>query len=288
MARGLLVVAMLACLVRSVRADESGDSSPLDDRQKVVRELADRLVKSSRLSIGNDLPPLVHHGPLLRWSNPTVGEVHGEIHLWTIEGRPACLGSVYRWFTPQWGSTLELSSVIDQPLTGRQGELEFWRPAAAPIRWETFPATETPAVTAASRLIQMRRLARQFSARLEDTRQEEAAKPKAVERSLRLMPQPLFRHPEPSDAASYLDGALFTFVEGTDPEALILLEAVSRPEGPQWRYAVARMNRDAIKVSLGNSTVWSGDMLPMKAIYGVSAAPYALFAIDTPTSQVKP
>ena len=288
MARGLFVIAMLACLVHSARGDEPADTSPLDDRQRIVRELADRFVKATRISIDKESTPLVHHGPLLRWSNPTVGEVHGEIHLWTAEGRPVCLGSVYRWFSPQWGSTLELSSLVDQPLSGRQGESEFWKPAAAAIRWETFPAAEAPADTDGLRLIQMRRLARQFSARLEDTRQGATTRPKAVERNLRLMTQPVFRYPEPSQGATYLDGGLFTFVEGTDPEALIFLEAVTQPEGPRWRYAVARMNSDAIKVSLGNSTVWSGEMLPYESIYAKPRVPYALFAIDAATSQVKP
>src|SRR5947208_9674260 len=33
--------------------------------------------------------------PLLRWSNPAAGQVHGNVYLWTSSGRPAVVGSIF-------------------------------------------------------------------------------------------------------------------------------------------------------------------------------------------------
>lgn len=50
--------------------------------------------------------------PLLRWSNPTVGEVHGSVVLWTDRGCPAAAASIYRFFhRPQINVILEWKSV---------------------------------------------------------------------------------------------------------------------------------------------------------------------------------
>src|SRR4051812_13774125 len=37
--------------------------------------------------------------PVLKWSNPERGEVHGNVFLWTRDGRPLVVGSLYKWFT---------------------------------------------------------------------------------------------------------------------------------------------------------------------------------------------
>ena len=59
---------------------------------------------------------------------------------------------------------------------------------------------------------------------------------------LRLLPQPLYRY-ESTDP-DVLDGAVFAFVTsaGTDPEALLVLEARKPAAGcdPVWHYAIAR------------------------------------------------
>src|SRR5690349_23073138 len=36
--------------------------------------------------------------PILRWSNPAAGQVHGNVFLWTSGGRPAVVGSLFKWF----------------------------------------------------------------------------------------------------------------------------------------------------------------------------------------------
>lgn len=44
-----------------------------------------------------------------------------------------------------------------------------------------------------------------------------------------------------------IDAALFAFVEGTDPEALLLLEARTTEGGHAWHYALARLNSAGLR-----------------------------------------
>src|ERR687886_622442 len=38
--------------------------------------------------------------PVLRWTNPSAGRVYGNTYLWLLQGRPAAVGSMYRYFEP--------------------------------------------------------------------------------------------------------------------------------------------------------------------------------------------
>src|SRR5687767_14161800 len=39
--------------------------------------------------------------PILRWTNPLAGrQAHGELFLWTDDGRPTAVRSLYRWTAP--------------------------------------------------------------------------------------------------------------------------------------------------------------------------------------------
>ena len=94
----------------------------------------------------------------------------------------------------------------------------------------------------------MRRLANGFRAISLETNDE-------YQRRLRLLNQPVFRYESPS--AKVIDGALFAFVMGTDPEAILVLEAVKHESGTRWRYAVARFTHQPLEVRRGQEAVWT-------------------------------
>jgi hypothetical protein len=54
------------------------------------------------------------------------------------------------------------------------------------------------------------------------------------------MPAPLLRYSSVSD--KIIDGALFAFAQGTNPEALVLVEAVESETGRVWRAAPSRLS----------------------------------------------
>jgi hypothetical protein len=168
-------------------------------------------------------------------------------------------------------------SLAEDQVTGEFASDRFWTPNSAGMKRLPLQTPEKPASSAAARLTQMRRLAAKFAVHLEDTRGTNTG----VTRSLRILTQPLFRYrpATPEDSMpEYLDGALFAFVEGTDPEVLLVLEAVQAGDAPQWKFGLARMNRDALKVTFEGLTIWSVPYLENQSI--VKTAPYTFFSID--------
>ena len=69
------------------------------------------------------------------------------------------------------------------------------------------------------------------------------------------MPQPLYRFEKTS--SDLLDGALFSLVNGTDPEVLLLIEARRTANGFQWQYALARLSTRELQVTYDGQKVWS-------------------------------
>jgi hypothetical protein len=246
-----LVAAML------LAAEEPAvDASAEKARQEEVSRLA--MAKARELQVlsgeSRTVRAKLHSEPLLRWSNPTAGSVYGEVFLWTIDSRPVAIASIYRWYHPHKDSTAELVSVTQHGIEAATDRERHWDTKHPGVQFSDLPGAAKPADSANGRLTQMRTLARRFSAELVDTRGGEQ-----VGRELRLLNQPAYRYACPAEKV--LDGGLFAFVEGTDPEAWIILEIVETEAGPSWRYALARMNRDALQIKDGDQVMIKWDYL---------------------------
>ncbi len=216
----------------------------------------------------------LHPEPILRWSNPTVGQVFGEVFVWTDNGRPAVIGSWYRWFSPDWGRTFEVCSLSESRLSGRINDIRFWTSEKPGLMLKPLKDVDAPAKAPAARLVQMRRLAADFVANLADTRGNDAG----VKRQLRLLPQPVFRHLAPKADSKYLDGALFAFVEGTDPEAFLVLEATKSNDDANWQFGLVRMNSDALRVTFRDAVIWTAPKIDNPL--NLSKEPYALIVSE--------
>jgi hypothetical protein len=234
----------LVVLAFFLAADEpAADAAVEKGRQEEVGRLAPAQARELKVLSGESrtVEAKLRAEPLLRWSNPTAGSVHGEVFLWTIDSRPIAIASIYRWYHPFKDSTVELVSLTQHGIEASQGRRTRWDAKNSGIRLSDLPDAPAPEESAGARLIQMRALARRFRAELTDTRSGDQ-----VGRELRMLNQPVYRYASPSEKV--IDGALFAFVEGTDPEAWIILEAAETDSGPKWRFALARMNRDALQI----------------------------------------
>jgi len=107
------------------------------------------------------------------------------------------------------------------------------------LGWTALPGAPGRARTRPLRLVQLRRQAERFavSVGLRDWAQT------------RLLPQPVFRSPE-SDKN---DLAIFVFVQGTDPECVLILDATEQ-EG--WKYALTRQTKWGLKAQLDGQLIW--------------------------------
>lgn len=277
----------ISALAEEQPAAQKQSSPNASDEQLIaaVAKMAKETAEKCEFTVGNDgaTKLLLHPEPILRWSNPTAGKVYGEVYLWTENGRPVVVASLYRWFQPNWGRTLEATFLDANHLVGRMGDARFWSPSTTGLTLKPLEGVDPPANAERTRLIQMRRLAGEFAANLVDRR---GAGGPGVKRQLRLLTKPIFRYPTPSDTSSYTDGALFAFVEGTDPEALLLLEAANSNNETRWQYGLARMNSDELQVTFHDKTVWTA--LALKDSLGRPREPYAAFSLDRPLVDLAP
>lgn len=210
----------------------------------------------------------LHPKAVLRWSNPGVGRVYGDVYLWTRDGRPEAVMSFFKWWKPDYGFNAEMHSLS---LTGLAAEREGvlrWQPTKAGITLNDVPDAPRPAEIASRRLQQMRTLAGGFSAQLDDLR----TNAEGERQELRLVTQPLYRYP--ASDGELLDGALFAIVMGTDPEVLLLLEARRSSDTFHWQYGLARMNDCAMTVSYKDQEVWHCEKKGPLSVTGPITDPY--------------
>jgi hypothetical protein len=184
------------------------------------------------------------------------GILEGAIFLWTDEfGRPEAAAQVFlhRYAGRPDGEWIhEFTSLSSQTFTANQNGVPQWRPSEPGVVLSPLPGAPKPAALQAQRLRQMRALAEEFKA--EDNFGDGGWE------VLRILPTPITRYGKPGGAPE--DGALFAFVEGTDPEVFLFLEARPSNGSLQWQYALAPMTCWALKVERRGQGVWS---LPRRA-----------------------
>ncbi len=107
--------------------------------------------------------------------------------------------------------------------------------------------------TPAAQLIRMRQHANAIEIGMQVTDDE-------VERELRLLPQPLTRM---TNTSSSLHTALFGWVSssGTDPEAMLLIQAEQADDGLTWQFTPARFTTRELWMSRDGHEVWRADAI---------------------------
>ncbi len=206
--------------------------------------------------------------PVLRWSNPAVGEIHGNVFLWTVDDQPAVVGSLFKWFTPHTHMSHEFHSLAEVPLAGQYDAADAWTAGEPGVKFVELPRAPPPAESAAQRLLQMKRLVKDFA--VAKTERD------GNKQELRLLTQPIYRYAAP--ARQILDGALFAFVQGTDPDVFLLVEARGAPGAETWQFAPARMNSVEFVLRHQDREVWKAEILSSSDVYR-HAQPYTSFFI---------
>jgi hypothetical protein len=207
--------------------------------------------------------------PVLRWSNPAVGEIHGNVFLWTKDTRPIAIGSLFKWFSPHTHTSHEFQSLTDQPLVASYDGRQVWTVKSPGVNFRQIDKAEPPADSSNRRQTQMRQLAKRFRGDMRSREGEDV--------ELRLLTQPIYKYEAAKEGV--LEGGLFAFVEGTDPEILLLIEARNDDKGTRWYAAGARMQNVMVRLKLDEAEFWSVQQLAWNVAFDHSQ-PYTLF--DTP------
>lgn len=239
MVDGTCMSARVVCLILLLAGGAYGQDDPATvDEAKAwqarrVAEFAEYEVVQP--SSQGEIPISLERTSVLSWSNPIRKTAAGAVFLWTFEGRPQLVASTYPY---ENGIEQELTSMSESPLILRIDGTEKHRFTPG-IEWKEVPDAEPPHKQRALRLTQMRRIAERFHIQGGMDRKFDG----------RLLPQPIFRTP----AEAKVDIAVFAFVQGTDPEAVLMLEPAAKPG---WRYALVRMTTVPITADLDNERVW--------------------------------
>jgi hypothetical protein len=197
--------------------------------------------------------------PVLRWRNVVRGQV-GEAMMvvWPHNGRPVAMASIYPWDGLMCHEFDSLSR-RNNPVA-RDKDRVIWSPATAGGEFKDVPGTPKPGRTPAERLLQMKAIAGRFQATMTGWQADNSD-----QEALRLLPRPLYRYeltnakdPDPD----LRDGALFAYVLGTDPEVVLILEAVGTAEKADWQYALVRATSGGLEVKLDNRVVWTAPKFP--------------------------
>jgi hypothetical protein len=190
--------------------------------------------------------------PVFEWTNPARdGVQQGVIFLWLREGRPAALACIFSYPHPKLpGRKIlhELHALDPEKLLVKRDESYKWEPQAGLARKE-LPDAAAPAASREARLLQMRRLAQEFTGHEIDHGGKRW--------ELRLLPTPLYRYP--AAKAGVIDGALFALMAGagTDPEVLLLIEAREEGGKLRWEHACGRFSDLEVRVQRKDKEVWS-------------------------------
>jgi hypothetical protein len=292
---GLLLA---TCRIQSVAAE---DQPALEDPQEETKRLSERIENSidwyevlPDSSAKTALKPL----PVMRWRNVARGQ-DGEAMMvvWAHNGRPVAMASIFPWegyLCHEFGSLSRQAKLVarDQTAIARPavpasnakndstkksagGKAEtvqlstdnatvVWSPSTAGLEFKTVPDAPAPADTPTARLRQMKAIAERFKGTMTGWKGDNSDR-----EELRLLLRPLYRYElkEAKEPTPNLqDGALFAFVMGTDPEIVLILEAVGPANEFVWQYAFARATSGGLEAKLDGAVVWTADKFPANRV----------------------
>ncbi|MCG8652722.1 MAG: hypothetical protein MI861_22980 [Pirellulales bacterium] len=230
-----------------VAADQA--EQPTDEALKHIKEYSIRF--------DNEESPLkLKTDAVMRWTNPIQQDQRGTVFFWMSEGRPQAVGCFFH-YAPRGRERQihEFHSLATKPFRVTYQGKEVWGPREG-LSFTAFPKAGPPAASAQGRVVQMRRLARQFNVEMR------AQNGNLTE--LRLLPSPaMVYQPNHSECT---DGAIFLFVAGgTDPDTFLLIENRPVDGKPTWHYAFARFHYNELTAQLNGEDVWSANAIPRMA-----------------------
>jgi hypothetical protein len=266
--RALLILTPLFGITAPVGADPPPDEKARADEFRVFarREAAAYAIRLE----GRDRPLTLQSEPVLKWSNPVVGTIYGDVFVWTSQGRPEAVASIYKFYSPLSHRANEFHSLALGRLSAARDGTTVWIPARPGVELKPIPGATAPADSASARLRQLRALAQEFTGR--QTNRE------GVDRDMRLLAQPIYRYENTS--GDLIDGGLFVFVLGTDPEAFLLIEARRPSSGtPEWQYGATRMNSINLRINHRGREVWNAPEIPWSQVWD-SREPYTVFRYE--------
>jgi len=250
----LLRVGMLTGSISCASAEEGAPSTDRSAQEASAAQMKAMQRRAASLDVrrGKEEPQRIElvEAALLRYSSPggDTGTADGSIWAWGKRGRPAALTAVFfqrlAGGNEKW--SCELLSLSEGPVAVESAAGWKWTPARSELRWHPVSGAPAVAENEAERGRQMKDLARRFTA--------SATYHEGRTDQLRLMIRAIHRYADPDNGL--IDGAIYAFASGTNPEALLLLEARSSGGRAAWHFSFARMGAGTGEARLDDKIVW--------------------------------
>ncbi len=252
---------------------------PADDPQDdtVVTHLRSLLepIEMQRLVGEIWVPAALTRQPILRFEELSRDNSTGSVWIWGEAGRPAAIIELYQPAQKPEDWVYVVNNLSGGTVRARRESSLWWQQNDSAVEMKPVPNTPAPAMAPTTRRIQMRGLARRFTA-------HEFWDPNNSRYNLRLLPRPLHRYSDKS--AGVIDGMLFVLANGTNPEACLIIEARSESETLTWQYGFARLGHAEIHAELDEESIWTVPRLDSTP----NGRPYWLFYTNIPGSSVNP
>lgn len=255
---GLMWCLLLSLAVRAAGEQPPAKNDPNEEPKQLNKQIEDSVNWYDVFPDDKAMTPLTPV-PVCRWRNVVRGQ-EGEAMMvvWSHNGRPAAIASIYPWNGKMCHEFDSFSR--EAKLIAREKDTVIWAPQAPGVEFKPVPKAPVPAKTAFERLRQMKTIAESFRATMTGW-----AGDNSDQQLLRFRPRELYRYdlanakePDPK----LLDGALFAYVQDTDPEVVMAIEAIGDKDKAEWHYACVRATSGGLEVKLGDEVVWSAKKHP--------------------------
>lgn len=277
---------LVACAADSIARAQNAEpasaptaaaATPEDDNSVLKQAAAHMGAMRMRRIDKSEVVELVDRS-LLTYGDAARANQNGSLWAFGKTGRPLAMVELYQGTeeVPRWVHAITLTGTgrvsLKTPIA------TTWQPESTQIEPAALARGGPPHEKEAMRLRQMKVLARRFTA-------HEFWDPDNSRFELRLLVQPVHRYSDP--AAGIQDGTVFVLAHGTNPEVLLLIEAVGKTvETSSWHYSLARLGSAELHVELDDAEVWKRDRTP--GIVGKPTDPYWLFWCPVELAAVEP
>lgn len=240
--KSLLILGLVLAPELAAAAEEPAETAVLNGMKAQIKT-----VKVAVESKPTAKPATLRPEPVFRYSDAVRDFPDATIWVWEVDHQPVAICKLERVGTPGLGWQFCFASISDQIVTANWSDRFEWRAREAGVRWKSVSDAPAPRETEASRLIQMRQLARPFSGVIRN--------PKTQGQEMRLLPTPILRYGEAKSDVH--DGAVFGLTSnGTNPDMLLLLQTTKSAAGKdEWQYGLHGMTGDEVEIQLQDKVV---------------------------------
>jgi hypothetical protein len=210
--------------------------------------------------------------PLLFYGDPTRDNDRGSLWAWGEKGRPAALLELYQNANDRTRWVYAVCNTSGRKLRADRNRAAWWRENESASELKDLPAAPEPAADGSQRQRQLKALAQKFTA-------HQFWDPNNSRYELRRLERPL--HTYRDEANGLLDGALYIFANGTNPEIVLFLEARATAADKTkfaWQFATGRLAHAELHLEYDGKEVFDA---PRGNRISAADKPYWLGFIET-------